>query len=280
MIVRSWTGRTRAEDVEAYLDYLRRTGLDAFASTPGNRGSEVHCLRDGETAEFVVVSYWDSMDAVRRFAGEEPGRAVFYPEDDVYLVERELGVRHHEVLERSPGPSAGILLRTLREMYAGPAWHGPSLRGVLRGLTHEEAQRRAGPGRNSIWELVLHLAGARHLVVGRLSRAAGGAGAGRFPRRFRKRWWPSLPESLTAETWEADLDLLDRCQERLLEAVEDAPEATLALRRKGQPRTLADEVLGVALHDAYHAGQIRLVRLLEPAETRGVEVRMRPPAGA
>jgi len=265
MIVRSWRGRTRAGDVHRYLDYLRRTGLDAFASTPGNRGSEVHCLRDDETAEFVVVSYWDSMDAVRRFAGEDPGRAVFYPEDDAFLVERELGVHHHEVLERRPGPSARVLIRALREMYAGPAWHGPSLRGVLRGLTHEEAQRRAGPGRNSIWELVLHLADVRHMVVDRLSRAAGGTGAGRFPRRLRKRWWPSLPEALTAEAWEADLDLLYRCQERLLEAVGDASEATLAHRRKGQPRTLADEVLGVALHDAYHAGQIRLLGLVEPA---------------
>jgi len=265
MIVRSWAGRTRAGDLERYVEYVRSTGLDAFAATPGNLGFEVHGRRDGETAEVVVVSYWASMDAVRAFAGDEPERAVFYPEDDHFLVDRDLDVRHRDVLERSPAPAADVLLRTLRESYQGPAWHGPSLRGVLEGVSHEEAQRRAGPGRNSIWELVLHLADARHLVVGRLSRAAGGGGADRFGRGYRKRWWPRTPEALTPEAWRADLELLKTWQERLLEAVGRASEATLAARRKGQPRSLADEVLGVALHDAYHAGQIRLLRLTEPA---------------
>jgi heme-degrading monooxygenase HmoA len=57
---------------------------------------------DGRT-EVVMVTFWDSMEAVRRFAGTEPDRAVFYPEDDAFLVGRETTVTHFDVaLHRSP----------------------------------------------------------------------------------------------------------------------------------------------------------------------------------
>ncbi len=99
MIARTWRGWTRPEDVERYLEYLRRTGVSDFASTEGNRGSAVLCRREGDRAEFLILSLWDSMDAVRRFAGADPERAVFYPEDDDFLLEREWTVSHHEVLD-------------------------------------------------------------------------------------------------------------------------------------------------------------------------------------
>lgn len=104
MIARTWKGTTRAEDAEAYLAYLERTGVSDFARTVGNRGSEVLCRRVGERAEFVVISYWDSPEAVRAFAGEEPERAVFYPEDGAYLVDREWTVSHYEVRSRAGEP--------------------------------------------------------------------------------------------------------------------------------------------------------------------------------
>ena len=101
MIVRSWRGATRAADMEAYLAYLHRTGLREYAATPGNRG--VLALRrhvahaDGPRVEFLLLSLWESMDAVKGFAGEHPERAVFYPEDDRFLVDRDLHVSHYEV---------------------------------------------------------------------------------------------------------------------------------------------------------------------------------------
>jgi heme-degrading monooxygenase HmoA len=69
-----------------------------YAETPGNRG--VYLLRrDAEgLARFTIVSLWESMDAVKAFAGEDPERAVYYPEDDDYLVDREDTVEHHEVV--------------------------------------------------------------------------------------------------------------------------------------------------------------------------------------
>jgi heme-degrading monooxygenase HmoA len=98
VIARTWRGAVRTEDAPRYADYIRDTGLAAYASTPGNRGAWMlrRDLDDGLT-EYVTFSLWDSMDAVRAFAGDDPERAVFYPEDDAFLVERDVHVRHYQV---------------------------------------------------------------------------------------------------------------------------------------------------------------------------------------
>jgi heme-degrading monooxygenase HmoA len=105
MIARSWHGRVPAARADAYHEYVRRTGVADFARTPGNRGAYVFRRTDGDVAHFVVTSLWDSLDAIRAFAGDEPERARYYPEDDDYLLEREPHVTHYEVLvaERAPG---------------------------------------------------------------------------------------------------------------------------------------------------------------------------------
>lgn len=97
MIARTWDGATSAEDADAYLEYLRRTGVATCRSTPGNRG--VYVLRSiaGDRAQFRFISLWDSMEAIRRFAGDTPERAVFFPEDDRYLVDRDEDVEHYWV---------------------------------------------------------------------------------------------------------------------------------------------------------------------------------------
>jgi heme-degrading monooxygenase HmoA len=98
MLARCWRGATRAEDADDYLAYLEHTGLAAYRGTPGNRGALALRRIEGERAEFLLVSLWDSMDAVRAFAGDEPARAVFYPEDERYLVSRDLDVTHFDVV--------------------------------------------------------------------------------------------------------------------------------------------------------------------------------------
>lgn len=143
----------------------------------------------------------------------------------------------------------------LREAYSGPAWHGPSVRTALAGVAAEAAAWRPGPGRNTIWELALHLAYTRHLLLVRIGEAE----TRRFPRRLARPWWPRMPERATAAAWREDGALLERCQERLLEVVARLPAERLATRRAGQRGTIAHELLGVALHDTYHAGQIRLL---------------------
>ena len=107
MIARTWRGATRAEDAEAYVRYLRETGFRAFRETPGNLGAVgLRRIVDGK-AEFVVVSFWESEDVVRNFAGGDIGRAVFYDEDDRFLVERDGHVSHFEVVHRDEPARVG-----------------------------------------------------------------------------------------------------------------------------------------------------------------------------
>jgi heme-degrading monooxygenase HmoA len=94
MIARTWRGWTRRDDADAYVEYLERTGMKEYRATPGNRGAWIMRRDDGDRTEFVTLTFWDSLDAVKGFAGEEVERAVFYPEDDRFLVDREVTVRH------------------------------------------------------------------------------------------------------------------------------------------------------------------------------------------
>lgn len=106
MIARIWKGAVRREDSDAYAAYILDTGIAGYAATPGNRGAWMLRRDDGERTEFVAFTLWDSMDAVRRFAGDDVEAAVYYPEDDRYLIERDGRVAHYEVAGSAPsGPT-------------------------------------------------------------------------------------------------------------------------------------------------------------------------------
>ena len=97
MIARIWRGWTRPEDTKAYAEYILATGIAEYEATPGNRGAYLISRPDSNRTEFRTVSFWDNHDAVVAFAGEDIDRAVFYPEDDLYLIERETTVKHFNV---------------------------------------------------------------------------------------------------------------------------------------------------------------------------------------
>jgi len=97
MIARIWSGAVRNEDGDAYAAYIGETGLAGYVATPGNRGAWLLRREVGERTEFVAFTLWDSLDAIRAFAGDDPETAVYYPEDDRYLVERDEKVKHYEV---------------------------------------------------------------------------------------------------------------------------------------------------------------------------------------
>ena len=104
MIARIWRGAVSEQDGDAYAAYMEGTGVREYAETPGNRG--VYMLRRAVNgkAEFVMFSLWDSLDAVKAFAGEDYETAVFYPEDDRFLVERDEHSTHFEVARYVPAP--------------------------------------------------------------------------------------------------------------------------------------------------------------------------------
>ena len=106
MIARIWRGITLKDKADDYLAYLHETGLRDYARTPGNRGITVLRRIQGEHCEIMLISLWDSLEAVRAFAGENPDRSVYYPEDEQYLQQMEPLVRHYDVAEQIE-PDAG-----------------------------------------------------------------------------------------------------------------------------------------------------------------------------
>ena len=94
-IVRMWRGTVRNDDTDEYVAYIERTGMTEYRETPGNLDAWMltRDLGDG-TTEIVTVSRWESLEAIRGFAGDDIETAVYYPEDDRFLVERDDKVRH------------------------------------------------------------------------------------------------------------------------------------------------------------------------------------------
>ena len=102
MIARIWRGVTFASRAEEYLRYLDETGLREYRDTSGNLGVQVLRRVDGDRAEFVLISLWESREAIAAFAGTDPERAVYYPRDDEFLLEKEPLVRHYDVVRGTP----------------------------------------------------------------------------------------------------------------------------------------------------------------------------------
>ena len=144
-----------------------------------------------------------------------------------------------------------LILALLAEGYSKKTWHGPNLCQSLKGITAKQAAWRPAPGRHNIWELALHAAYWKYAVRRRIEGGKRGSfvlkGSNFFPR-------PERGNSMEA-AWRKDLALLE--QEH--RALESAIRLVLKTPRAGK---LLPALYGVAFHDIYHAGQIRLLRRL------------------
>jgi uncharacterized damage-inducible protein DinB len=141
---------------------------------------------------------------------------------------------------------------------SGQGWHGgPTPVGAVRGVGAAQARYEPAPGRKSIWGLTLHVAYWKYAV----RRLIEGGERGGFPRRPSN--WPSLPERQDARSWAADVALLREEHVRLTGAVSRL-DPTLLDRRPPSSRrwTYGELVVGIAMHDAYHTGQIQLLKRL------------------
>ncbi len=168
----------------------------------------------------------------------------------------------------APAPDAALarVLETLRRSFDGGAWHGPALREALDGCSADEAAARPIPGAHSVWELTLHAAAWADEVA---ERAAGAR-----PGLPRAGDWPPVPVPADADAWRAARARLDAARDRLLAAAAAVPadrldqphpppnpeHAALAGDALGTRDTLHGALLGLAEHNAYHGGQIVLVR--------------------
>src|SRR2546430_16432312 len=98
MIARTWHGVTQSSKADAYCADLKESGLKECLETPGNRGITVLRRTEGDRAHFLLISFWDSLEAIRRFAGPNLDRAVYYPKDKEFLLELEPTVRRRTVM--------------------------------------------------------------------------------------------------------------------------------------------------------------------------------------
>ena len=144
-----------------------------------------------------------------------------------------------------------LVLALLDEGYSRKTWHGPNLRQSLKGVSANQAAWRPAEGRHNIWELALHSAYWKYAVRRRME----GGKRGSFTLKGSNFFARPEKGKATEAAWRSDLALLER-EHRALQA---AIRRVLKTRRA---RKLLPALYGVAFHDIYHAGQIRLLRRL------------------
>jgi hypothetical protein len=149
-----------------------------------------------------------------------------------------------------------LLLRLLDEAYRRKAWHGPNLRGAIRGLDIRAAAWRPAPGRHNIWEIVVHCAYWKYAVTRRIL----GERRGAFPVKGSN--WFVRPDAVSPHAWRDDIALLDDMHRRLSTAVASLSPRDLEKVASGSRLPNLAVISGAAAHDVYHAGQIQLLKRL------------------
>ena len=99
MIARMWHGQVEKAKAADYRAFLIAWALPDYRSIPGNVNAYILEREDADVTHFVTLTFWQSMDAIRAFAGDDPALAKYYPEDAAYLLEFEPTVLHYEVAE-------------------------------------------------------------------------------------------------------------------------------------------------------------------------------------
>jgi DinB family protein len=159
-------------------------------------------------------------------------------------------------------PEIGLLLQIVDEGYERKAWHGPNLRGSIRGLDVREVSWRPADDRHNIWEIVVHAAYWKYIVRRRLL----GERKGSFPLRGSN--WFVRPTMMTPEAWRSDLALLDNVHRKLRAAIAGLAPRDLQRIPRGSKVSNAAIISGIAAHDVYHAGQIQLLKRLWKSRRR------------
>ena len=155
-------------------------------------------------------------------------------------------------------PEADRLIDQFRRAHDGDPWHGSPVKAILDGVTAEQAARKPANGAHSIWALVLHMTGWRNEVAARATgKPAGEPAAGDYPE----------VGDPTPARWKAALAALDASHANLVEVVRGMSDEHL-LKPTNDPRSRPlgtgvsyyELLHGIVQHDAYHAGQIAILK--------------------
>jgi uncharacterized damage-inducible protein DinB len=152
-------------------------------------------------------------------------------------------------------PEIYSLLALLDEAFEKQAWHGPNLKGALRGLTEEQLAFRPASGVHNIWELAVHCAYWKYAVLRRLT----GAARGSFPLKGSNFW----ARPAEGGSWKDDFALLVDMHKHLRAAVAAYPSKKLLEKPGGSKHTALRLIEGIAAHDLYHAGQVQILKRIQ-----------------
>jgi hypothetical protein len=145
-----------------------------------------------------------------------------------------------------------VILALLDEGYSKKTWHGPNLRQSLKGVSAKQAAWRPGPGRHNIWEVMLHAAYWKYAVRRRLDGGKRGGFVLKGSNFFAR---PEKGKATEAD-WLADQAILKDEHDAMLESIKKILKSPNGKKRLPM-------IYGIAFHDVYHAGQIRLLRRLQ-----------------
>jgi hypothetical protein len=154
------------------------------------------------------------------------------------------------------------LLKMMDEAYDKRAWHGTNLKGSLRGISCQDAVWRPGKNRHNIWEIALHAAYWKYVVLRRLL----GKKRGSFDVAGSN--WFLRPVDISEKAWKADLRILERLHQELRKGVARLKDKDLDRTPTGSQNSNGFLIRGIAFHDIYHAGQIQLLKRLKRNASR------------
>ena len=100
MIAREWRCACPSDKIDEFIPYLHRTGVEDAQNTPGFKGAEIFKRETGGSIEVVLITFWESIEAVNKFAGNDIEQAVLYPDDYKYGIVSDLTVKHYTVTDR------------------------------------------------------------------------------------------------------------------------------------------------------------------------------------
>jgi uncharacterized damage-inducible protein DinB len=153
-----------------------------------------------------------------------------------------------------------ILLALIDQAFDHHAWHGTNLRGSIRGLSAAKATWRPAPNRHNIWETVVHAAYWKYIVRRRILSETKGS----FPLKGSNWFKRPADGEITDAAWKADVALLIETHKSLRAAVEQLSPKAIDVTPEGSTVSNLAIIMGIASHDLYHAGQIQLLKRLQP----------------
>jgi uncharacterized damage-inducible protein DinB len=252
MVTRIWHGRTKAENAEAYLNFLLDEGTKEYRDVEGNISARIWRKENPVDCDFWTVTEWTSIDSVKEFAGPDYEKAKYYPFDEGMLLEFEENVRHRDAYDVS-NIKIKHHIRQLEQLYSGGNWVGESFNGKLNDLSTEQAFGEPLTGVHSVAELIWHCIYWRRVTLNRLQ---GGKNKFRDETAEELNFLPI--GKLKAKGWNTLKQELGETQTSLIDFLRDKND--LFLTNEYQPGYSYDYLIGGTIqHDYYHLGQVGLV---------------------